>query len=192
MGGGGKGAQESTKIELDPDIKKAALENLDIANEVAAIGYTPYEGPTHAGFTPQQLDSMQNTNRSAGAFGMASQNLNPNMSQAQIGEALTGMMGPNASAGGFSGYSASPMFYEALNQMPQAQRGATESFTMNPFTGAPPTNPTVPAPEWRYGGEDSWWLQPENQETAPAPYVKPPSRDYSEYQQNGNIRQDGK
>jgi len=198
MSGGGKGGSEATEIKLPKEIEQAAKENLNIANEVAAIGFTPYLGPTVAGFSPQQMNSFQNTNQAAGSFGMNNVDLgggfagqgitqdNPGfdlqgaagrgltqlgqdlgsrgvMNNAQIGQALTGIQAPNAQAGGFSGYSGSSIFNDLLAQMPAAQRAAIESFTMDPFTGAPPTNPAVPPPEFRFGGENSWWDLPENQ-----------------------------
>jgi hypothetical protein len=228
MGGGGKGGSEATEIKLPPEIEQAAKDNLKIANEVASIGYTPYVGPSIAGFTPQQMNAMQNVDQSANSFGMANQlggttraansdagpvnpgpqgaagpdrsfierllngdlsgdgaregfgfgpgaemnaggdrraapttspmpQQRPTMSQAEIGSALTGMQAPNAQAGGFSGYSAAPLYNEMLGQMPEAQRAAIEAFTMDPYTGRHPENPTVPQPEWMYSGEGNWW-----------------------------------
>lgn len=72
MGGSSKGGTQETKVELPPEIKEAAIDNLDIANEVAAIGYTPYRGPTVAEFNPQQKSGMMAYDQAASAFGMPS------------------------------------------------------------------------------------------------------------------------
>ncbi len=150
-GGGGKGGSTETVTKLPEFIEKAAKENLAIADEVAAIGFNPYLGPTVAGFSPQQMNAFQNTNQAAGAFGMNNVALDPNMSNAQIGQALTGMAPPQQSVGGISGYSGVPMYQAALEQMPPAQRAMIESFFINPQTGAAPINPAVPRPQFGTG-----------------------------------------
>ncbi len=156
--GGGKGGSETTTIELPEEIREASKINLAIADEVAALGYAPYSGPTIAGFAPQAINAFQNVNQAANAFGMANVQLDPGMSNAQIGEALTGMPAPQQFGGGFSGYSGASLYNQALSAMPPAQRAAYESFFMNPYTGAPPTNPAVPQPQFQAPGTNAnWW-----------------------------------
>ncbi len=146
------------EVKLPEEIREASKINLAIADEVAALGYTPYMGPTIAGFSPQAINSFQNVNEAAGAFGMANTQLDPNMSNAQIGEALTGIQAPQQYGGGFTGYSGVPLYQQALADMPPAQREAYASFFMDPYTGAPPTNPAVPQPQFQYSGADpNWW-----------------------------------
>lgn len=155
----GKGGDQTTttKVELDPAIREEALNNIDIANEVSALGYTPYTGNTVAGFSPQQMSAMQATDQGMAAFGMPSavdwqQGGNGSMaapsgmSSDAIYTALTGMPPPTTDAGGFSGYSAMPMYNEAIENTPAAQLAAIRSFVMDPETGAGPTNLSVPQP----------------------------------------------
>jgi hypothetical protein len=68
---GGKGGTQTTKIELPEVLDRAARENLELANQVGRLGYTPYMGPTVAGLSPAQRATMANTNQAAQAFGMA-------------------------------------------------------------------------------------------------------------------------
>lgn len=154
---GKKGGSETQTIELPPEIREAAIQNLDIANEVASIGAMPYRGPAIAGFSPMQQSAMQGVDQAASAFGMPSnvdwqqgrqgQMRAPRgMSQNDMLTALTGMPPPNAQAGGFSGYSGAPIADQQMAALPEAQRRLLESFTINPETGAGPTNPSVPIP----------------------------------------------
>lgn len=158
MGKKGGSSTQTTKVELDPEIKKAALANLGIADSVASLGATPYNGPSIAGFSPQQMAAMQGVDQAAAAFGMPSavnwqqgqggaMQAPRGMSNADLFKALTGMPAPNSSAGGFSGYNTAPIGQAAFNSLPPAQRALIQSFTMNPVTGAMPTNSTVPSPK---------------------------------------------
>ncbi len=166
--GGGKGGSTASGAELPGWVEDAAKENLAITNEVASLGYNPYMGPTVAGFSPQQMNAFQNVNQAAGAFGMSNVGLSPGMSNADIGQALTGMAPPQQSVGGISGYSGVPLYQAALAQMPPAQRAMIESFFINPQTGAAPLNPAVPSPQFGVGDppapqaapprvQDNWW-----------------------------------
>lgn len=165
----GKGGKQTTEVKMNPAIEKAALQNMDIANEVAAIGATPYGGPTIAGFSPQQLSAMQATDNAMSAFGMPSamggrqgagggkggiqqgRGRGASMTSPARGmsayEQLTGMPPPNAQSGGFSGYSAQGLTQDAYASLPPAQRALIESFVMDPVTGAAPSNASVPAPK---------------------------------------------
>ena len=149
-GGGGKGGTQTTTVELPPEIEEAAISNLRVADEVAAMGFTPYSGPTLAGLTPGMEQSMMGVNDAARAFGMPNTNTG-GMTQQEAMTAMTGMPAPQQFAGGMSGYSPMGMYEEALSKIPPAQRAMIESFVMNPVTGAIPTNPAVPAPQFRYG-----------------------------------------
>lgn len=158
----GKGGDKTTttKVELDPAIKKAAMENLDVADEVAALGYTPYTGNTVAAFSPQQMAAMKGVDQAASAFGMPSavnwqqsggRMSEPNkMSSKDIYTALTGLPPPTTDAAGVRGYSALPIYNEAVNNIPAAQLAAIRSFVMDPETGEGPTNLSVPQPQTRF------------------------------------------
>ena len=149
-GGGGKGGTQTTEVKLPPEIEEAAIANLRVADEVAAMGYTPYTGPTVAGPTPGMQNAMMGQNQAAQAFGMPNTNT-AGMSQEQAMSALTGMPAPTQYAGGFQGYSPIELYRQAIDSMPPAQRAMIESFVIDPVTGAIPTNPAVPAPQFRYG-----------------------------------------
>ena len=159
----GKGSNTTTtETKLDPDLKNAALTNLDLANEVGALGYMPYQGNTVAAFSPQQIAGMQSTDQAAAAFGMPSainwqgaqgsgQMTAPTgMSYNEMYSALTGMAPPTQDASGGYGYSAMPLYNQAISKIPAAQRAALESYFMNPTTGAAPTNASVPSPRTQY------------------------------------------
>ena len=69
---GKKGGEETSTVTLPPEITEASLANLDIANEVGAIGYQPNRAASIAGFSPAQMNGMQGYDQQASAFGMPS------------------------------------------------------------------------------------------------------------------------
>lgn len=142
---GKKGGRETTttEIKLHPEIEQAALQNIQLANDVAAMGAMPYRGPTVAGFSPQQINAMASYDQAAGAFGMPNQGTQ-GMSGNALYTALTGMPPPQQFAGGISGYSGMGLADQQYANLPPAQRAMLESFLMDPVTGAQPTNPNVP------------------------------------------------
>lgn len=150
MSQGGKGGQQtsSSTVKLPKEIEDQAKANIGIANEVAAIGYTPYQGNTVAAFTPNQQAAMQNNAHSMNAFNMGG----PGAQAKQAGvNPMTGMKMNATNQGGVMGYSPMGQYNAAVNAIPDAQRAMIESFTMNPRTGAGPTNPTVPGIKFQYG-----------------------------------------
>lgn len=158
MGKKGGSSTQTTKVELPPEIEQAAIANLGVADSVASLGATPYSGPSIAGFSPQQMAAMQGTDQAAAAFGMpsavnwqqgrdGSMNAPRGMNNNALFQALTGMPAPNSQIGGFSGYNTAPLGQAAFDRLPPAQRALIKSFTMNPVTGAAPTNSTVPTPK---------------------------------------------
>lgn len=159
MGKKGGSSTQTTKVELPPEIKQAAIANLGVADSVASLGATPYNGPSIAGFAPQQMAAMQGTDQAAAAFGMPSavnwqqgrdgaMNAPRGMNNDELFQALTGMPAPNSQMGGFRGYNTAPLGQAAFDRLPPAQRALIQSFTMNPVTGAAPTNTSVPLPEF--------------------------------------------
>jgi hypothetical protein len=122
---GGKTTETST---IDPDLKKAALDQLAMARSVGQLGFVPYQGATVAGLQPGQIAAMQNTNTGLEAFGLA----------------------PSAApvAGDLSPYA---MYQEQLAKMAPGQRAFIDSMFINPMTGAAPTRqfgaqPVAPVP----------------------------------------------
>lgn len=141
----GKAGSQTSKVELPPELTEAAIANLDIANEVAAKGYTPYTGPSVAGFSPMQLQAMEGTNLAAHAFGMPSARPRA-VGKTEALRALTGLPDPRRFAGGLRGYTAAPAYQQQQRQLPPEVRKLIDSMFMNPRTGAAPRNPSVPTP----------------------------------------------
>ena len=165
MGKKGGETKTTTEVKLPPEIAAAAKKNIQIADQVAAVGAMPYRGPTVAGLSPQQIAAMQSSEQAAQAFGMPNA-LGPSggasMSGAELYKALTGMPPPQQFAGGFSGYSSAPLFDQQVAALPPAQRAMLESLVMNPITGASPTNKAIP-------GINNPFAQPTSTTAAPKP-----------------------
>lgn len=106
---GGKTTQTNT---IDPDLKKAALENLQMAQKVGQLGFVPYQGATVAGLQPGQISAIQNTNAGLSAFGLS----------------------PSAvpTGGDMSPYA---IYQQQLAQMAPGQRAFIDSMFINPMTG---------------------------------------------------------
>ena len=136
---GGKGGGSTTSVEIPEYIEKAAQRNLNKAEGISQIGYTPYYGPDVAAFTPSQQAAFQNTADSAGAFGMAAPT-----SQRDI---MGGMGAPTTYANGVHGYSSAPMFQQSLDQLEAnrpGQKDYIDSFFVDPFTGRAGSNVSAP------------------------------------------------
>lgn len=154
-----KGSSTTTEAvnELPPEIRAAAIANLGLADEIGQIGHVQNQGPKVAGFAPQQIAGMQGMDQAANAFGM------PNtlgagggigMSQADLYQALTGIKAPDSTMGGLTGYSGMDYLNAAKGTTPAGQRAAIESMSMDPNTGASPTNLSIPQAQTEY------WLNP--------------------------------
>lgn len=128
---GGKGGSTSSSVTIPEYIEAAAQRNLNKAERISQIGYTPYYGPDVAAFTPMQQAAFQNTADTAGAFGMSG----GDMSQQDI----MGGMGPATQyAGGVSGYSAAPIYEQALQTLGEkrpGQKAYIDSFFIDPYSG---------------------------------------------------------
>ena len=127
---GGKGGGSTSEVTIPEYIEKAAQRNLNKAEGISQIGYTPYYGPDVAAFTPMQQAAFQNTADASSAFGMAA----PTSQQDIMG----GMGAPTTYANGVSGYSSAPMFEESLAELGRqrpGQKDYIDSFFIDPFTG---------------------------------------------------------
>lgn len=151
-----KGGQQrtTTTVEIPRELREAAERNLQLAGQIGAIGPTMFDGPSVAGFSPQQMAAMQGTDQAASMFGMpsavdwqqgagGSMQAPRGMSGGRMHQALTGMAAPTETANGVTGYNTMDGFRQALARMPAAQRAAIEGLSMNPHTGAAPTNPVM-------------------------------------------------
>jgi hypothetical protein len=138
---GGKGGSTTTTVEVPQYIEDAARRNLERADVISRIGYTPYYGPDVAAFTPTQEAAFQNVASQAGAFGLTT----------PAGGVMAGMPTPQEFAGGIRGYSSAPMYEQSLGEFARrrpAQFNLIESLFINPvtgeFEGAPAVDATPP------------------------------------------------
>ena len=122
-GGGGKGGEQKTTVELPEDIEKAAKNNLALAKKVGSLPYAPYFGATTAAFTPAQEAAFKGADMAASAFGLP-------------GAAAGAMPKPDVKAGGFSGYSTKPSYQDAMSKVPPEVLKLYNSFFF-PNNGAP-------------------------------------------------------
>ena len=132
---GGKGGGSTSQVTIPEYIEQAAQRNLNKAEGISQIGYTPYYGPDVAAFTPMQQAAFQNTANTANAFGMAA----PTTQQDIMG----GMNAPTVYANGLSGYSSAPMYEESLAELGRqrpGQKAYIDSFFIDPQTGAAGSN----------------------------------------------------
>ena len=124
---GGKGGSQTTSVQIPEYIERAAQRNLNKAEAISQIGYTPYYGPDVAAFTPMQQAAMQNTAGAASAFGMAAPS-----------DPMAGM--PQAqNFGGVMGYSSAPIYEAAVDQLRAQRPGQYNAMTglfVDPYTGA--------------------------------------------------------
>ena len=136
----GKGGSTSSTVEVPEYIEKAARRNLTEADKIRRLGFIPEYGPTVAAFTPMQEAAFQGTAQTAGAFGLPG----GGMSMQDISG---GMPEPTTYAGGVRGYSALPIYEQALEAFGQARPGQkryAESFFIDPVTGLPGSNMQAP------------------------------------------------
>lgn len=132
---GGKGGSSTSEVTIPEYIEEAARRNLNKAEGISQIGYTPYYGPDVAAFTPMQQAAFQNTANTANAFGMSAPT-----SQRDI---MGGMAAPTEYAGGVRGYSSAPMYEESVAELGRQRPGQKEyidSFFIDPRTGTAGSN----------------------------------------------------
>ena len=128
-----KGGSSSQTTEIPAWLENAAIQNINRANDVSQIGYTPYYGPDVAAFSPMQQQSMQSTGNAASAFGLAPQGF----------DAMAGMPQAQTFANGLQGYSSAPLYEQSLDKLfanAPAQYNAMADMFIDPITGAPAKN----------------------------------------------------
>ena len=128
---GGKGGSTTSSVTIPEYIEAAAQRNLNKAERISQIGYTPYYGPDVAAFTPMQQAAFQGTAQTASAFGLPG----GSMSQQDI---MGGMPAPTTYAGGVQGYSAAPIYEQSLATLGQqrpGQKAYIDSFFIDPYAG---------------------------------------------------------
>ena len=105
-GGGGKGGSTSTEVSVPAWLQEAAQSGLARGTQAAGIGYVPYRGPDVAALTPMQEAAMANTSMASSAFGLGA-------SPAPG----AGMPTVQTFADGTRGYSAFPLYEQAVNDL---------------------------------------------------------------------------
>ena len=143
---GGKGGSTTSTVTIPEYIEAAAQRNLNKAERISQIGYTPYYGPDVAAFTPMQQAGFQNIADTAGAFGMAA----PTTQQD-----IMGGMGPATTyAGGVQGYSSAPIYEQSLATLGQqrpGQKAYIDSFFIDPYAGGAAAGNFAPIDYTAYG-----------------------------------------
>ena len=135
-----KGGSTTSTVAVPEYIEDAARRNLTQADKISKLGFIPEYGPTIAALTPLQEAALQGTAQAAGAFGLPG----GGMSMEDISG---GMPAPTTYAGGVRGYSALPIYEQALEAFGQARPGQKQyidSFFIDPFTGAAGSNMQAP------------------------------------------------
>ena len=112
---GGKGGSKTQATEIPDWIKEPAVRNLQRAEDVQKIGYTPYYGVDVAGFSPMEQQAMQTGVNQAQAFGLAPQGMNamagmPQTQQFDVGGGQT-----------VQGYSSAPLYDQAVAELQTRQ-----------------------------------------------------------------------
>lgn len=144
---GGKGGSTTSSVTIPEYIEAAAQRNLNKAERISQIGYTPYYGPDVAAFTPMQQAAFQGTAQTASAFGLPG----GSMSQQDI---MGGMPAPTAYAGGVQGYSAAPIYEQSLQTLGErrpGQKAYIDSFFIDPYAGGAAAGNFAPIDYTSYG-----------------------------------------
>ena len=122
-GGGGKGGSTSTEVSIPAWLEDAAKNAMARGEQAAGIGYVPYQGPDVAALTPLQEAAMFNTSQASSAFG-----LGPSPAPS------AGMPEVQTFAGGMRGYSAFPLYEQAINEL-KMRDPVQYAKLMAPFSG---------------------------------------------------------
>jgi hypothetical protein len=133
MSGGGKGGSNTQATEIPKWLEEPAIRNIARAEDVQRIPYMPWYGPDVAAFNPDQQAAMQSNIGAAEAFGLVpTGKLN----------AMSGVPSPISEyTGGIQGYSANPLYNQALADLKTNQPGAVDQYDalfgprVDPVTG---------------------------------------------------------
>ena len=123
--GGGLSGSTSTEVSIPAWLQEAAQSAMARGQQAAGIGYVPYRGPDVAALTPLQEAAMANTSMASSAFGLGASPL-----------PSAGMPEVQTFAGGMRGYSAFPLYEQAINEL-KTRDPDQYARLMAPFSGAP-------------------------------------------------------
>ena len=122
------GGSTESEVKIPKWLEEQAKQNLQRAQDVASIGYTPYYGAEVAAFNPMQQAGFQNTADASRAFGMSAPT-----------DAMAGMPQAQDFGGGVMGYSSAPLFEDAMSRFRDArpaQANLIDSFFIDPVGGS--------------------------------------------------------
>jgi len=105
MGGGSSQTQTqdtTTRVELDPNLTRAATATMGASLAAAGLPYAPNRGLTIAAFAPQELAAMQASNAAAQAFGLPTTDFSGYLPPAMMNE------------NGYIGYSTGDLYDQNL------------------------------------------------------------------------------
>ena len=126
------GGGSESSVEIPEWLEDQAKQNLQRAQGVASIGYTPYYGAEVAAFNPMQQAGFQNTADASSAFGLSAPS-----------NAMAGMPEAQDFGGGVMGYSSAPLFEDAMSRFRDArpaQANLIDSFFIDPVSGGSTLN----------------------------------------------------
>ena len=137
MSGGGKGGSQTqtTEMTIPSYLEEPIKRNIARAEEIASFGYAPYSGPVVAAMTPMQEAAMRNVSSAAEAYGLES----------AAGQEIAPQ--PQTFAGGVRGYSAMPLYEQALAELEArapGQYAAMTNYFIDPVTGKGGFTPPLP------------------------------------------------
>ena len=121
------GGSTESEVKIPAWLEEQAKQNLQRAQDVASIGYTPYYGAEVAAFNPMQQAGFQNTADASSAFGLSAPS-----------NAMAGMPQAQDFGGGVMGYSSAPLFEDAMSRFRNArpaQANLIDSFFIDPVNG---------------------------------------------------------
>lgn len=119
-----KGGRESTDATLPGFFETAVQRGIGMGTDASQVGNVVYRGPDVAAFSPMQDAAFQGTQQAANAFGM-------NAGQGNY-------MPSPVQAGGAVGYSAAPVYDDAMSNFKASSPGQANyiaSFGIDPVTG---------------------------------------------------------
>lgn len=119
-----KGGRENTDATLPGFFETAVQQGIGMGTDASQVGNVVYRGPDVAAFSPMQNAAFQGTQQAASAFGM-----DPGQGN---------YMPAPVEAGGAMGYSAAPIYDQAMQNFQQAAPGQADyiaSFGIDPVTG---------------------------------------------------------
>lgn len=121
------GGSTESEVKIPEWLEEQAKQNLQRAQNVASVGYTPYYGAEVAAFNPMQQAGFQNTADASSAFGLSAPS-----------NAMAGMPQAQDFGGGVMGYSSAPLFEDAMSRFRNArpaQANLIDSFFIDPVNG---------------------------------------------------------